>query len=84
MWTSYLYPHTAQPRYVLAMSVNSAFALVVIILAGVMRMVLLRANKKLEQGANVAEVMKGEAQSKVQWLSQDEARASKQAFRYVA
>lgn len=75
---------TAQPRYVLAMSVNSAFALVVIILAGFMRMVLLRTNKKLDQGADVADVMKGEAQAKVQGLSQDEAHARKQAFRYIA
>lgn len=66
------------------MSVNSAFALVVIVLAGFMRVILLRANKKLDQGANVADVMKGEAQAKVQGLSQDEAHVRKQAFRYIA
>lgn len=49
-----------------------------------MRMVLLHANKKLDQGADVADVMKGEAQAKVQGLSRDEARARKQAFRYIA
>ena len=66
------------------MSVNSTFALIVIVLAGLMRMILLRANKKLDQGADVARVMKGEAQTKVQGVSQDEAIARKQGFRYIA
>lgn len=66
------------------MSVNSAFALVVILLAGFMRVVLPRANSKLDEGADVADVMKGEAQAKVQGLSQDEAHSRKQAFRYIA
>ncbi|TDZ32927.1 MFS transporter prlL [Colletotrichum spinosum] len=47
VWTSYLYPDSDKPRYVLAMSVNSAFAFGTIILAFVMRVVLQRANKKL-------------------------------------
>lgn len=46
VWTSYLYTGAA-PRYVLAMSVNSGFAVGGIALAVLMRLVLLRANKRL-------------------------------------
>ncbi|KND88218.1 putative transporter [Tolypocladium ophioglossoides CBS 100239] len=82
VWTSYLYPDSEKPRYILAMSVNSVFALVTIFLALVMRILLQRANKKLEAGANVANIMKGEAQSKVAGLSEEERDARKAAFRY--
>lgn len=46
VWTSYLYTSGA-PRYALAMSVNSGFAVGGIVLAVLMRLVLLRANKRL-------------------------------------
>ncbi|GAB7335836.1 hypothetical protein MBLNU13_g08107t1 [Cladosporium sp. NU13] len=46
VWTSYLYTSGA-PRYALAVSVNSGFAVGGIVLAVFMRLVLLRANKRL-------------------------------------
>lgn len=66
------------------MSANSAFALVIIVLAGFMRMVLINAIKKLDQGTDISRVMKGEAQTKIHGVSQDEAHARKQAFRDIA
>ncbi|KAJ3955800.1 hypothetical protein N0V92_007673 [Colletotrichum tropicale] len=83
VWTSYLYPDTDKPRYVLAMSVNSAFALGTIILALAMRIILQRANKKLESGADVAEVMKGESQAQVIGISEEDREANRARFRYV-
>jgi hypothetical protein len=83
VWTSYLWPDTDKPRYVLAMTVNSAFALGTILLAFFMRIVLQRANKKLDAGADVAEVMKGEAQSKIAGLTEEDRQARRAAFRYI-
>ena len=83
MWTSYLYPDSAKPRYVLAMSVDAAFAVGTILLALVMRIVLQRANKKLDSGADIAEIMKGEAQAEVAGLSEEDRAARKAAFRYI-
>ncbi|KAJ0346548.1 hypothetical protein KNSL1_007405 [Colletotrichum chrysophilum] len=83
VWTSYLYPDTDKPRYVLAMSVNSAFALGTIILALAMRIILQRANKKLDSGADVAEVMKGESQAQVVGISEEDREANRARFRYV-
>ncbi|VUC25970.1 unnamed protein product [Clonostachys rosea] len=83
VWTSYLYPDTDKPRYVLAMSVNSAFALGTIILALVMRIVLQRANKKLDSGADVADVMKGEAQAEISGVTEEERQAQRAAFRFI-
>ncbi|TEA20687.1 putative transporter [Colletotrichum sidae] len=83
VWTSYLYPDSDKPRYVLAMSVNSAFAFGTIVLAFVMRVVLQRANKKLESGVDVAEVMKGESQAQVVGVSEEDREANRARFRYV-
>ncbi|KAM5356738.1 hypothetical protein ACJ41O_003384 [Fusarium nematophilum] len=83
VWTSYLWPDSAKPRYVLAMSVNSGFALGTIILALVMRIILQRANKKLDSGADVAEIMKGESQAQVAGISEEDRQANKASFRYV-
>ncbi|KAK2736385.1 major facilitator superfamily transporter [Colletotrichum kahawae] len=83
VWTSYLYPDADKPRYGLAMSVNSAFALGTIILALAMRIILQRANKKLDSGADVAEVMKGESQAQVVGISEEDREASRARFRYV-
>lgn len=65
------------------MSVNSAFALGTIILALAMRIILQRANKKLDSGADVAEVMKGESQAQVIGISEEDREANRARFRYV-
>lgn len=83
MFTSYLYPDEGKPRYVLAMSVNSAFALAAILITLLMRVILQRANKKLEQGEDVSRVMKGEAHAEIAGLSAAEQLERKQAFRYI-
>ncbi|KAL4972759.1 major facilitator superfamily domain-containing protein [Aspergillus desertorum] len=44
------YPDTSAPRYVVAMAANSAFSSAVIMLSIGMRIILLRANKRLESG----------------------------------
>ena len=85
VWTSYLYPDHNAPRHVLAMSVNSAFALMAIGAAFGMRLVLQRANKQLESGEkSVAETMKGQAQQGIMGLSEEENRARRENFRYIA
>lgn len=84
VFSSYLYPDEGAPRYVLAMSVNSAFALGSILLALTMRLILLKENKKLEQGADVAQVMRGEAQTEIKGISEEERLARKMDFRYIA
>ncbi|KAF3026504.1 hypothetical protein E8E14_013484 [Neopestalotiopsis sp. 37M] len=84
VWTSYLWPEEDAPRYVKAMSVNSAFALLAIATALFMRIVLRRANKKLDDGADVGEVMRGEAQAEIAGLDEEERLARRKAFRYIA
>ncbi|RMJ03677.1 hypothetical protein BHE90_014491 [Fusarium euwallaceae] len=83
VWTSYLWPDSDKPRYVLAMSVNSGFALGTILLALVMRIILQRANKKLDSGAEVSDVMKGESHAQVAGMTEEEQHDSRAAFRYV-
>ncbi|KAH6951268.1 major facilitator superfamily domain-containing protein [Ilyonectria sp. MPI-CAGE-AT-0026] len=83
VWTAYLYTDASKPRYVLAMTVNSGFALGVIILAMTMRIILQRANKKLDSGADVADIMKGEAQAQIEGLSEEDRAARRAAFRYT-
>lgn len=65
------------------MSVNSAFALGSILLALLMRMILQRDNKKLDAGADVGTVMKGEAQAEISGISDEERLARKAQFRYI-
>lgn len=48
IYSSYLYPDNAGPRYVLAFSVNAGMALMAIVAATVLRFVLKRENRKLE------------------------------------
>nr|POE56692.1 putative transporter [Quercus suber] len=54
IWTSYLYYNDAAPRYVLAMSVNAGIALAGIVFTCIMRVILLRANRRLTAGADVS------------------------------
>jgi archaellin len=66
------------------MSVNSVFALVAILTAGVMRIVLQRANRQIEQGKkSVAQAMKGEARADIAGLTEAENRERMESFRYI-
>lgn len=53
IYASYMYPNSAGPRYIIAMSVNCATSVMAICAATVLRFMLVRLNKKLEQGVYV-------------------------------
>lgn len=53
IYASYMYTDAAKPRYVTAMSVNCAMALMAILAATTQRFILVRLNRKLEQGIRV-------------------------------
>lgn len=53
IYASYMYPSSAGPRYVVAMSVNCATTALAIIMAFTLRMILVRLNKKLDRGEHV-------------------------------
>jgi MFS family permease len=53
IYASYMYPSSAGPRYVVAMSVNCATAVMAIIMAFTLRTILMRLNKKLDRGEHV-------------------------------
>ncbi|KAL4812133.1 major facilitator superfamily domain-containing protein [Aspergillus spinulosporus] len=85
IFSSYFYPDSSAPRYVIAMAANSAFSLVVIILALCMRIVLLRANRRLERGeTTVTEEMRGQSQMEIAGVSEEERVARREGFRYIA
>ncbi len=50
IYASYMYDAAFAPRYVIAMSVNCAMALMAILAATTLRIILVRLNRKLEQG----------------------------------
>jgi hypothetical protein len=50
IYASYMYLTSASPRYIIAMSVNSAMAAIAILAAITLRIILVRLNKKLDQG----------------------------------
>lgn len=79
-----MYPNSAAPRYVLAMSVNCGFALGGILLALFMRIILLRENKRLERGEDVSNVMKGAVAKEIEGISEEERVERRTAFRYIA
>lgn len=79
-----MYTTAAAPRYVLAMSVNSGFALGGILLALFMRLVLLRENKRLEAGADVSNVMRGQVVKEIEGIPEEERIERRTAFRYIA
>ncbi|KAH8891484.1 MFS general substrate transporter [Thozetella sp. PMI_491] len=83
VWTSYLWPDSDAPRYVLAMSVNASFGVATILLALFMRLILQRANKKLDEGADIADIMGGEAQAEISGLTDEERLARRSAFRFI-
>ncbi|RDW64563.1 uncharacterized protein DSM5745_09974 [Aspergillus mulundensis] len=85
IFSSYFYPDSSAPRYVIAMAANSAFSLAVIVLALCMRFILLRANKRLERGeTTVSEEMRGQSQMEIAGLSEEERVARREGFRYIA
>lgn len=84
IFPSYMYTTAAAPRYVLAMSVNSGFALGGILLALFMRLVLLRENKRLESGVDVSNVMKGQVAKEIEGITEEERIERRTAFRYIA
>ncbi|QSZ36684.1 hypothetical protein DSL72_006565 [Monilinia vaccinii-corymbosi] len=57
IYASYMYPSSAGPRYVLAMSVNSAMVFVAICAALVLRIMLVRLNRQLDRGDDVEGVV---------------------------
>lgn len=59
IYASYMYKDSFEPRFVIAMSVNIATAVLAIIAATVLRMLLVRLNKKLDQGEYVSGVIVG-------------------------
>ncbi|KAJ9297181.1 hypothetical protein DTO271G3_4474 [Paecilomyces variotii] len=54
IYASYMYPSSAGPGYVVAMSVNCATAFIAILSATVLRIILARLNKKLDRGEAVS------------------------------
>ncbi|KAL4750666.1 major facilitator superfamily domain-containing protein [Aspergillus terricola var. indicus] len=85
IFSSYFYPDSSAPRYVIAMAANSAFSLMVIILALCMRIILLRANRRLERGeTTVTEEMRGRGQVEIAGVSEEERVARREGFRYIA
>ncbi|KAL8870518.1 MAG: hypothetical protein Q9174_003454 [Haloplaca sp. 1 TL-2023] len=75
IYASYMYPESAGPRYVVAMSVNCATASIAIIAATVLRFILVHLNKKLDRGEKVeGAVAEGEAVP---------GEAAKRGFRFV-
>jgi hypothetical protein len=53
IYASYMYLDFMGPRYVVAMSVNCCTAFMAIVAATILRFVLVRLNKKLDQGIHV-------------------------------
>ncbi|KAK7923210.1 MFS transporter [Apiospora marii] len=53
IYASYMYPKSAAPGYVIAMSVNCATSFMAVVAAVVLRFMLVRLNRKLDQGVFV-------------------------------
>lgn len=67
------------------MSANAIFSFAAIVLTVIMRIVLLRANKRLETGqTSVAEEMRGHSQAQIGGLTEEERLAYEEGFRYIA
>ncbi|KAJ5819061.1 hypothetical protein N7474_004652 [Penicillium riverlandense] len=59
IYASYMYPDSDAPRFVPAMSVNCATAVIAILSATVLRFILVRLNKKLDRGESVEGAVSG-------------------------
>lgn len=57
IWTPYLWPSSDSPRYVIAMSSSAAFSLATAASAWVMKVWLIRENKKIRMSDNEARLM---------------------------
>lgn len=58
-YSPYMYPTSAGPRYVAAMSVNTAFSFLAVLSATALRLYLMRLNGRLERGEPVDDVNVG-------------------------
>ncbi|KAJ5852141.1 uncharacterized protein N7529_011526 [Penicillium soppii] len=82
IYTPYLYPNTAAPRYTTAFCYNIGMSTMTIIFATILRIVLGRLNKKLdeEEGTNIARSASQQEENEEHGLP---ARAISQGFRFL-
>jgi len=78
IYSSYMYPKSAGPRYLVAMVVNACTALMAIAAATLLRVILVRLNKKLENGEHVRDVADGEES-----ISEGNDRGAVVTFRFL-
>ncbi|GAB1217936.1 hypothetical protein ATERTT37_007179 [Aspergillus terreus] len=64
IYASYMYPDSDAPRFITAMSVNCCTAFVAIVSATVLRVLLVRLNKKLDRGEGITGGVPGQASSR--------------------
>ncbi|KAL4915522.1 major facilitator superfamily domain-containing protein [Aspergillus aurantiobrunneus] len=64
IYASYIYPDSDKPRFVTAMAVNCATAFVAIVSATVLRVLLVRLNKRLDRGEGVSGGVPGQASAR--------------------
>ncbi|KZF24045.1 MFS general substrate transporter [Xylona heveae TC161] len=75
IYASYMYPQSAGPRYVVAMGVNCGTAFLAIVMATILRFMLVRLNKKLDQDERIdSAIDSGEAVP---------SEAAKRGFRFL-
>jgi MFS family permease len=83
IYASYMYPESAGPRYIVAMSVNCATCFVAILMATLLRFILVRLNRKLDEGMAIdvnPSAMATGAQTTAQYGLP--AEGAKRGFRY--
>ncbi|KAF2418049.1 putative MFS transporter [Tothia fuscella] len=59
IYASYMYPQSAEPRYVVAFAVDCATAVLAVIMATLLRFILVRLNRKLDRGEHVEGAVNG-------------------------
>ncbi|KAI5844487.1 major facilitator superfamily domain-containing protein [Morchella snyderi] len=79
IWSAYMYPKSAGPRYVVAMSVNTAMTFISILTATILRIHLTRLNKRLDEGLPVPDVVPDSEQPE----SADEVGGRRKGFRFL-
>ncbi|KAL3421896.1 pantothenate transporter liz1 [Phlyctema vagabunda] len=62
IFASYMYPSSAAPRYVIAMSVNTATAFIAIIFCTILRFMLVKLNRELDQ-QDLTNITEGEEET---------------------
>lgn len=84
IFASYMYPSSAGPRYVLAMSMCCAAAAIALIFATILRIILVRLNKKLDRGEMVEGAINGGRRSSVLGKGDEGLEeAAKNGFRFL-